>query len=516
MKELLSDLLDPDLDLAELFPILFAACSDLISISRVSDNRILAVNPAWLKALRFSAKEVIGSTGVDLGLWDDLTLRERFIEHLGASDLSEGFEISLRRKDGTYCHCLMVGRRFNHKGECCYLFTGRDITADKKAQQRILATQSLLVDAVESINEGFVLYDADDSLVICNSKFREFYGYSEEEAAPGANAIELGWLDVERGAVLLPPETSGEEYSFRRDLLETGLSKFVTVQLRDGRHLLLSDRKTDSGGVVSIQTDVTELKRAERELSRLRDEAVAANRAKSEFLAHMSHELRTPLNSILGFGQVMNEQLFGNLGHEKYQDYVGLLLQSGEHLLSLINDILDLSKVEAGELGLDEKPVELQKILESCIQMISGQDDKEICELTLEVQAGLPFFQGDERLLTQIFLNLLSNGVKFTDPNGLVTVKAAFDNQQGWRIDVRDTGCGMSSSDIPKALEPFGQVRSGSLQAHEGTGLGLSLSKKLTELHGGRLEIESAVGKGTTVTLSFPAIRALRVASVIP
>ncbi len=265
---------------------------------------------------------------------------------------------------------------------------------------------------------------------------------------------------------------------------------------------------------MSIQTDISELKHAEKELSRLRDEAVAANHAKSEFLAHMSHELRTPLNSILGFTQVMREQLFGPLGHEKYVGYVELVLQSGEHLLSLINDVLDLSKVEAGELGLDEKPFELNKTLAACVQMITGRETTGICSLWLEDRGKLPFFLGDERLMTQILLNLLSNAVKFTHPDGEVVVRADYGDSQGWRVTVTDTGCGLSSEDIPKVLEPFGQVRTGSLQSHEGTGLGLSLSKKLTELHGGQLEIESTLGAGTKVTLWFPKDRALKVAQV--
>ena len=508
------NLSDPSLDFDELFPMIFNISSNLLSITRVADNCILRVNPAWLNAFGYQASEVVGKTSQELNLWVDQAQRQCLKNVIETDGEHDQFEALFQGKDGRRRHCLVTARAFDNKGVECYLFSSEDITADKQAEKTVLASRAILADAIESINEGFVLYDASHRLIVCNSKFREFYGYSKSETAPGVSAIELGRLDVQRGAVLLPPEASGEEYSLRRENLGAGLSKFMVVQLRDGRHLLLSDRQTDSGGIVSIQTDISELKHAEKELSRLRDEAVAANHAKSEFLAHMSHELRTPLNSILGFTQVMREQLFGPLGHEKYVGYVELVLQSGEHLLSLINDVLDLSKVEAGELGLDEKPFELNKTLAACVQMITGRETTGICSLWLEDRGKLPFFLGDERLMTQILLNLLSNAVKFTHPDGEVVVRADYGDSQGWRVTVTDTGCGLSSEDIPKVLEPFGQVRTGSLQSHEGTGLGLSLSKKLTELHGGQLEIESTLGAGTKVTLWFPKDRALKVAQV--
>ncbi|MGO1118819.1 PAS domain-containing sensor histidine kinase [Rhodovibrionaceae bacterium A322] len=507
-----SQLLEKAQASGELLPLMFSSSSDLIAITRASDQALVAVNPAWQRAIAYSEEEVVGRSSAELNLWVDPQQRQNFVELLERAGSVSKFECLFRRKDGSHGTCLITACGFDSNGEKYFFFSSQDVTAGRQAEKTVLASRALLVDAIESINEGFVLYDADRRLIICNSKFREFYGYSEEEAAPGVSGVELGRLDVVRGRVLLPVRERADEYMNRRNNLRPKESKFTVVQLRDGRYLLLSDRQTDGGGIVSIQTDITELKQAEKELAKLRDDAVAANRAKSEFLAHMSHELRTPLNSILGFSQVMSEQLFGALGHKKYSDYVRLVLQSGEHLLSLINDVLDLSKVEAGELLLDEKPFDLSEALSSSTQMITGRKEGGRCIPRLDVGDDLPLFLGDERLMRQILLNLLSNAVKFTDPAGEVVVSVDCSLQDGWRISVSDTGCGMTPEDIPKALEPFGQVRRGAHQSHEGTGLGLSLSKKLTELHQGQLEITSELGAGTEVVLTFPKSRALKLA----
>ena len=487
----------------ELFQGVLDASSDLMSVNRVEDGLCLAVNSVWLSVLSFEREEAIGKTAEELAVWTKPGLRSSIMQRLRAERVIENMDAVLRGKDGRLHDCLASMRMLQVGGEDLLLFSAQEMQSDHRVEQAARTSRALLIDALESINEGFVLYGADGHLIICNSKFKEFYGYSDEEAAPGVHRRDLGVLDIKRNAVVME-EYSEQEYVNRREDLEQGPPKSFVVKLRDGRALLLSDRKTDSGGIVSIQSDITELKNAEAALSAAKDEALTANRAKSEFLAHMSHELRTPLNSILGFTQVMKEEVFGPLGHAKYLDYAMSVNQSGQHLLALINDILDISKIESGEVTLEEAVFDLRETVDACIRMVTGQTGEPETRIAFNASENARFFKGDERIIKQVVLNLLSNAMKFTPSGKSIMVTIGLNEDAGIVVEVADRGCGIASEDIEKVLEPFGQVRSGAHQSHAGTGLGLSLSKMLTELHGGGLSIESKLGEGTTVRLSFP------------
>jgi signal transduction histidine kinase len=242
-------------------------------------------------------------------------------------------------------------------------------------------------------------------------------------------------------------------------------------------------------------------------------EADKANRAKSEFLANMSHELRTPLNAIIGFSDILKKQLFGPLGNDRYAEYVGDINDSGHHLLSIINDILDLSKAEAGKLTLQEDDIDLSRCLEDAVRMcrgraVSGSVDLEFPDANEQVHALV-----DERILRQIVLNLLTNAIKFTREGGRVTLSVDVEPGRGIFIRVADTGIGIAPEDIARVMRPFEQVENVLSRTQGGTGLGLPLTAKLTELHGGNLTIESQVGQGTTVIVHLPPDR-LRAAPV--
>ena len=243
-----------------------------------------------------------------------------------------------------------------------------------------------------------------------------------------------------------------------------------------------------------------------RAVQRAKDEAESASRSKSEFLANMSHELRTPLNAIIGFSDVMAGEKFGPLGNERYVQYVHDVGDSGRHLLSLINDVLDISKVEYGKLDLHEEAVDLAEIIDGSIRLMRQRAEAAQIALTADVEASLPQLWADERRLKQVVLNLLSNAVKFTPAGGSVSVRA-FAGKDGLRFAVRDTGIGMDAAGIELALRPFGQVDSSLARKYSGTGLGLPLSKAIAELHGGTLEIASRPGEGTDVTVAFPLHR---------
>jgi len=278
----------------------------------------------------------------------------------------------------------------------------------------------------------------------------------------------------------------------------------VAVVSEIGRRFLSDDGRLQSA-FGTIQ-DITERKQTEDALRRAQMEAEIANRAKSQFLANVSHELRTPLNAIIGFSEIMNGELMGPLGSPLYKEYASDIHESGRHLLAIINDILDLSRVEAGQTALNESMIEIHKLVAACLILVRGKAHAGGLTISVEAQATVPEIVGDERLLKQTLLNLLSNAIKFTPKGGAIriTTKAT---PAGIEIAVMDSGIGMSESELAKVAKPFVQLENWLVRKYEGTGLGLSIAKAFCELHGGRLEIVSAPGRGTTATIHLPTSR---------
>ncbi|HYM03090.1 MAG TPA: HAMP domain-containing sensor histidine kinase [Stellaceae bacterium] len=260
----------------------------------------------------------------------------------------------------------------------------------------------------------------------------------------------------------------------------------------------------------SLAESNARLEEINRELARARAAAEAANRAKSEFLANMSHELRTPLNAIMGFAEVIEREILGAIVQRRYREYAADIRSSGRHLLDIIGDILDLAKVEAGKMVLSEEEFDVSGVMQECVKLVEARAASAGIELRTACAPDLPRFRGDETRIRQIALNLLSNAVKFTRPGGHVTVATAVDDRGGIVITVEDDGVGMTVAEIALALEPFGQVVSSHMHAHEGTGLGLPLTRSLVGLHGGRLDITSSPGHGTMVRVVLPPERSLR------
>jgi signal transduction histidine kinase len=260
--------------------------------------------------------------------------------------------------------------------------------------------------------------------------------------------------------------------------------------------------------VTQLEATKRELEATTSNLTRALEAAAAASQAKSQFLATMSHELRTPLNAVIGFSQILASEIFGPLGDARYRDYSRTISESGTHLLNLINDVLDFSKSEAGKLELHEEPVDLTESAGHTMRIVSGQAQAGEVAMAFEPEAGLRPVLADPKRVKQILLNLLSNAIKFTPSGGKITVRA-YRRGDAIAVDVADTGIGIAADDVPIALERFGQVDRELARKHEGTGLGLPLSKRLMELHGGTLELKSAPGVGTTVTIIFPAGRVL-------
>jgi signal transduction histidine kinase len=248
---------------------------------------------------------------------------------------------------------------------------------------------------------------------------------------------------------------------------------------------------------------LAQMKEAHEQLRAAKEEAERANKSKSEFLANMSHELRTPLNAVIGFSQLMASEYFGPHSDPRYREYAQDIHESGRHLLEVINDILDLSKAEAGQLQLEEDMLDINRVIGAAVRIVRARAEEAGLTLVVKAVEDGPGFRGDERKLKQILLNLVSNAIKFTPEGGRVEIAATLDWNKGLSVSVRDTGIGVDPADIPKMLEPFVQLDAGANRRYQGTGLGLSLVMAFTELHGGTLSIESALGQGTTATVPF-------------
>jgi PAS domain S-box-containing protein len=290
-------------------------------------------------------------------------------------------------------------------------------------------------------------------------------------------------------------EIEGFEYNYR------GADGSVRAAAIYGKPMYSEDGTYK--GYRGTASNVTDRKRAEDELNQALVEAEQANRAKSEFLATMSHEFRTPLNAILGFSEMLRAQYMGPLGAKNYEDYANDIHHSGEHLLALINDILDISAIEAGKRSMSPEDINVRELVSDCVHNIEKLARDKGVEVLLDIPGDLPHVHADKRSLIQICYNILSNAVKFTDAGGIVQIIVS-QQDDGILLQVEDSGIGISAPDLANITQPFAQVNSDPHNVREGTGLGLSIVKSLIEAHGGELEIVSDVGKGTTVSVSLP------------
>lgn len=376
------------------------------------------------------------------------------------------------------------------------------------ALNRARHAEDLLRSAVDSISEGFVVYGEDDRLVTCNEPYRQMHPTIADLLVPGTP-----FETVLRAAVARKQyaDCDGREESWLEDNLNRHRQAFGSVEqhLSDGRHILVTERRMPNGCIAGLYMDITVQKHAEAAQRAAAHEARSANQAKSEFLASMSHELRTPLNAIIGFSELMRDGLFGPLGDERYQAYAEDIYQSGRHLLSIINDILDFAKIESGRQQLAEEEVDLSAIVSESVGALLLQAEREQVMLASEIPPASDRLVADETKVRQILMNLISNAIKFTPAGGRVTVSQCVDLEGRVTLKVTDTGVGMTAEEIPVALEPFRQLDGRLNRKYSGTGLGLPLTKRLVELHGGDFMIESAPGQGTVVSAVFPAKRTI-------
>ncbi|MCW2245184.1 signal transduction histidine kinase [Azospirillum fermentarium] len=391
----------------------------------------------------------------------------------------------------------------------------RNVTDRVLAEREVLRMQERLIDAIESITDGFVLYDADDRLVLCNSKYRDLFDISREMAQPGRPFSDVLRAGVEHGLYVMPPQQDTEAWIAERIARHNAPGEPFELELSDGRWVRVQERRTSEGGVVGVRTDITDLKRREAQLRAARDEAERANAGKSDYVHHLSHELRTPLNAVMGFAQIVADEMMGPLGNPRYRDYAGQIAAAGAYMLNLINNLLDLAKIEAGRMPLNEEMCDLHLLVDMTFSMLHARAAERGVRLESDLPDSLPPLLADVSQLRQMLTNLVGNGIKFARPPAavpegpMVRIDVGMDDAGTLTVTVRDNGIGMAPEAVPRALDAFGQVHDRTVSSDRGSGLGLPLTRALVELHGGRFAIDSAPGVGTEIRLTFPRDRVM-------
>jgi PAS domain S-box-containing protein len=386
---------------------------------------------------------------------------------------------------------------------------GTDISARKRAEEELASLKHQNDLILRSAGEGIYGVNREGRTTFVNPAAAKMIGWEAEDligklqhdilhhtkadGSPHPWAGSPIYLTAREGSV----QHVSDDIFWRKDGSNFSV-EYVSTPIRERGGII---------GAVVIFRDISEQKRVQAAVLAAKEQAEIATRAKSVFLANMSHELRTPLNAILGFSDILQQSGTLPIAAGKVPEYAGDIHAAGQHLLSLINDILDMSKIESGAFELEDEFIDIAEVVRFSLTMVQGRATEHRIALLLDIAEDLPPLRADIRKLKQILVNLLSNGIKFTDSGGRVTLKARCDAARGHVIQIIDTGIGIAPEDIATALAPFLQIDSKLSRKYEGTGLGLPLTKAIVEMHGGTLDLQSEVGVGTTVTVRFPADR---------
>jgi PAS domain S-box-containing protein len=537
-----------------LFGKVFAVSPDVITLTNLETGRYIAASDSFLDLYGYRPDEIVGKTSGELGIWVDPAFRPELVRQLRAGEKVRDAETSIRHRSGAVRHVSISAEPLAWQDEEVALIVARDITPRIEAARslrrlnRNLQVLSAGVEAVvRAASESELLQEICRIFVETGGYSLAWIGRAEDDARKSVtpvgragrddgyvDAVRASWSENDergRGATgtairsgrpvaIRYLQDSADMAPWRKAARRMGFGSSIALPVSAGgraigaicvysgepdafdaaeQELLMRLADSLGHGIRAL--------RAARDLVAAKEEAELANRAKSDFLAMMSHELRTPLNAIIGFSEIMQSQMVGPLGSERYVEYSRDINRSGNHLLNIVNDVLDIARIEAGRMELNESRVDLAALIESCVAMIGPRAEAGRLDIAVEVEAGLPGVRADRRVLKQILVNLLSNAVKFTEPGGAVRVGARRDPDGGVAAYVADTGIGMRPEDIGVALKPFAQVDNKLARRYEGTGLGLPLVKSYTEMHGGWLSIDSTPGAGTTVTVHLPPAR---------
>lgn len=492
------------------------------AIAIVDENaNILFLGPSFAEWLAEAPDAYLGQSLLDIVHESD---RDHFKtwarEALGSDGARPEGRINLRHKDGTYHKVVASWRRITLASGTDALFvTLRDVSRELHTQERMRAGEIRLRTMMETVADGILTIDAQGAIQMVNPAAAELFGYRRDELiGNSANLLlspSIAWVSRSREQQEMGARQVKELVTANRLGIENLVAK--------GAHEMKGQRKDqtvlpievvvtemrigDERYFVAIVRDISERKRVEVELRKALENAEAANRTKSLFLANMSHELRTPLNAVIGFSEVMKGEMFGPIGNERYADYIGNIHDSSRHLLSVINDILDISRIESGELELEEDWVPLPEILGWAKDRAVSAGSVKHAAIDLQIDPSLPAIFVDRRAMRQVVLNLVSNALKFTPADGEIKIRAYRDALAGMAIEVTDTGIGIPDGQIDKMMQPFIQSDNSLARRYEGTGLGLAITKSLVDAHEGRLSIESTEGVGTKVTVHLHETR---------
>jgi PAS domain S-box-containing protein len=468
-------------------------------------GRYVGVNQRYCDITGYTQDELLQRTYLDIThpADRDTNFEQMRLLRSGATRKFD-FEKRYIRKDGStvWVHVTVSPMWVPGEEPTHHIAVIEDVTDRKNAEETLKASEAKYRELVENANSIILRMDAEGRITFFNEYAERFFGYKLEEIM-GRPVI---------GTIVPPSDSAGKDMIQMIASIAAQPERFANNEnenvRRNGERVWISwtnkpvfapdGRQTE---VLCIGNDITRLKQAEYELIRARDAAESADRVKSAFLATMSHELRTPLNSIIGFTGILLQGLAGPLNDEQRKQ-LGMVKNSAHHLLALINDVLDISKIEAGQLEVRDEPFNIYEAIDKSVQSIAALAEKKNLVVETTIANNIGVTSGDQRRVEQVLMNLLSNAVKFTE-QGSIHVKC--DSRHGWlTVSVEDTGIGIRPEDQPKLFRPFHQIDSGLTRHHEGTGLGLSISKRLIELMGGSIEFKSEFGKGSVFTFTLP------------
>ncbi|CCG41334.1 sensor histidine kinase [Magnetospirillum molischianum] len=478
---------------------------------------VLSFNSAAERIFGFNADEVVGR---GLSMLMPAPFNATHQNHISTymrtgvrRIIGAGREVRGMRRDGSIFPLDISVTEMRQGDMVTFIGVLRDITQRKRfetalidGEARFRAQATRLQAIIDNMAQGVAVFASDDTLIALNEAARRMLALPSAQIMPGSIDISL-FL-----ALLAVPDPHGDSEEVVR--LTTDLTNNIRQRSdlvfehvsEQGTVMEVRSSPMPGGGLILSFTDITDRKRTEQTLREAKEAAERGNRAKNTFLANISHELRTPLNAIIGFSEMMKHEIFGPLEPASYRPYLDDIHDSGMHLLELINDILDLSKAEAGMTDLAETLVDVGGIVRGSVRMLARRAANAGLTITPDLPERLPLLLADERRMRQIVLNLLSNAVKFTDDGGRVTISART-GTDGFIIEVSDSGIGMTPDELERVMEPFVQADARLSRKYEGSGLGLPLTKALVEAHGGLLTLDSESGRGTVATVVFPAAR---------
>ncbi|MBL4740738.1 MAG: PAS domain S-box protein [Sneathiella sp.] len=500
MKLLNSLNLDSKSNIDDLFWTVFRTSTNLMSITDAECKSHLAVNDAWLSTLKYSIEESIGETVLDLKVWPEKHYPQKIMECLKNEGSFENMEIVMQAKDGTQIHCLLTAQPIRIDDQKLILFSCHDVTSKKLVDEALLSAREMFIDALESINEGFVLYGPGGGLIICNSKFREFYGYSEEEASYGTHRKYLGHLDIERQTVVIAHEKA-ENYINRRENINAGPPKAFEVKLKDDRILILSDRTTSHGGIVSIQSDITNQRTVEAALRRSQKmDAIG------QLMGGIAHDFNNILSIIIGNLELAEEITDRN---SETENYIHSAIKGAHRGADITKKILSFSR----QKNTSSHHISANELLKNMEGLIAKSLTASV-QIELNLSDDLWDLEANPGDLEDAILNLSLNARDALLGSGTLSVATQncvlvdeFTNHNSpptfrdyVQISVTDTGAGIADDIKEKIFEPFFTTK----EVGKGTGLGLSMVYGFIQRSEGQIKVKSQLGKGTTICLYLP------------